>query len=34
MKKQQGSPKELYKNETGVFRRMADLQASSAGWSV
>ncbi len=31
---EQGSPKELYKNETGVFRRMADLQASSAGWSV
>ena len=31
---EEGSPKELYANETGIFRRMADLQAKSAEWSV
>ena len=31
---EQGSPKELYANENGIFRRMADLQAKSAEWSV
>ncbi len=30
---EQGSPKELYANENGIFRRMADLQAKSAEWS-
>ncbi|MBQ8943676.1 MAG: ABC transporter ATP-binding protein [Clostridia bacterium] len=29
-----GAPKELYANENGIFRRMADLQAKSASWSV
>lgn len=29
-----GAPKELYVNENGIFRRMADLQAKSASWSV
>lgn len=29
-----GTPKELYANENGIFRRMADLQAKSASWSV
>jgi ATP-binding cassette subfamily B protein len=31
---EQGSPKELYNNENGIFRRMADLQAQSAQWRV
>lgn len=31
---EEGSPKELYENEDGVFRRMADLQSASAAWSV
>jgi ATP-binding cassette subfamily B protein len=31
---EEGSPKELYENEDGVFRRMADLQSASASWSV
>lgn len=31
---EEGSPKELYANENGIFRRMADLQAKSAEWSV
>lgn len=29
-----GSPKELYANPDGLFRRMADLQAQSAQWRV
>jgi len=31
---EEGSPKELYAIENGIFRRMADLQAKSAEWSV
>ena len=31
---EEGSPKELYAIENGIFRRMADLQAESASWSV
>ena len=31
---EEGSPKELYANKNGVFRRMADLQSASAAWSV
>ena len=31
---EEGSPKELYANENGIFRRMADLQAESTSWSV
>ena len=31
---EQGSTKELYNNENGIFRRMADLQSASAAWSV
>ena len=31
---EEGSPKELYENEDGIFRRMADLQSASASWSV
>ena len=29
-----GKPEELRSNESGMFRRMTELQASSAGWSV
>ena len=29
-----GSPKELYADPKGLFRRMADLQAQSAEWRV
>ncbi len=31
---EEGSPKELYECENGIFRRMADLQSASAAWSV
>lgn len=31
---EEGSPKELYDNEGGIFRRMADLQSANAAWSV
>ncbi|MBR6109733.1 MAG: ABC transporter ATP-binding protein [Clostridia bacterium] len=31
---EEGSPKALYENEDGIFRRMADLQSASASWSV
>jgi len=31
---EEGSPKELYARENGVFRRMADLQSANAAWSV
>jgi ATP-binding cassette subfamily B protein len=31
---EEGSPQELYSNENGIFRRMADLQSASAAWSV
>ena len=31
---EEGSPQELYNNENGLFRRMADLQSASAAWSV
>jgi ATP-binding cassette subfamily B protein len=31
---EEGSPKELYTNENGIFRRMADLQSANAAWSV
>ncbi len=31
---EEGSPKALYENEDGIFRRMADLQSASAAWSV
>ncbi len=31
---EEGSPQELYNNENGIFRRMADLQSASAAWSV
>jgi len=30
----EGTPKQLYENETGIFRRMADLQSASTAWSV
>ena len=29
-----GKPAELLANESGMFRRMAHLQASSAEWSI
>jgi len=29
-----GSPAELFAKEGGVFRRMAQLQAASADWSI
>ena len=31
---EEGTPKELYSNAEGIFRRMADLQSASAAWSV
>ena len=31
---EQGSPSELLAKENGMFRRMTQLQAESAGWSV
>ena len=31
---EEGTPKELYNSESGIFRRMADLQSASAAWSV
>ena len=31
---EEGTPKELYSNKNGIFRRMADLQSASAAWSV
>ncbi len=31
---EEGTPKQLYENETGIFRRMADLQSASTAWSV
>lgn len=31
---EEGTPKELYRNADGIFRRMADLQSASAAWSV
>ena len=29
-----GTPKKLYENENGIFRRMADLQSANAAWSL
>ena len=31
---EEGSPDELLAKENGIFRRMAQLQNASAGWSV
>ena len=31
---EQGSPEELFARENSMFRRMAELQNSSAGWSI
>lgn len=31
---EEGSPSELRSNERSMFRHMAELQASSAGWSI
>ena len=31
---EQGSPEELFACENSMFRRMAELQNSSAGWSI
>ena len=31
---EEGSPKELYEHENGIFRRMTDLQSANAAWSV
>ena len=31
---EEGSPAELLAKENGVFRRMAQLQSASAGWSI
>ena len=31
---EQGSPKELYNKENGLYRHMHDLQTSSAGWTI
>ena len=31
---EEGSPKELFAREGGMFRRMTELQAASAGWTI
>ena len=31
---EEGSPKELFNVENGIFRRMTELQAASAGWTL
>ena len=31
---EEGSPKELFAREDGMFRRMTELQAASAGWTI
>ena len=31
---EEGSPEELFAREGGMFRRMAELQAASAGWTI
>ena len=31
---EQGSPEELFAREGGMFRRMTELQAASAGWTI
>ncbi len=31
---EEGSPKELFNAENGIFRRMTELQAASAGWTL
>ena len=31
---EEGSPKELFNAENGIFRRMTELQTASAGWSI
>ena len=31
---EQGSPDELFARENSMFRRMAELQSTSAGWSI
>ena len=31
---EEGSPSEFRSNERSMFRHMAELQASSAGWSI
>ncbi len=31
---EEGSPKELYENENGIFRRMTDLQSANAAWNI
>ena len=31
---EQGSPDELFSRENSMFRRMAELQSTSAGWSI
>ena len=31
---EEGSPEELFTREGGMFRRMTELQAASAGWTI
>ena len=31
---EEGSPSELFAKENSLFRRMAQLQSASAGWSI
>jgi ATP-binding cassette subfamily B protein len=31
---EEGSPSELLAKENGIFKRMAQLQSESAGWSI
>ena len=31
---EEGRPEELFAREDGMFRRMTELQAASAGWTI
>ena len=31
---EEGRPEELFAREGGMFRRMTELQAASAGWTI
>jgi len=31
---EEGRPEELYADDSSMFRRMAQLQSASAGWSI
>ena len=31
---EEGAPEELFAKENSIFRRMTELQAASAGWTI